>query len=107
MSFHELISDYPWMTKRMLRIASMSKGESVSMPTRNIFAWILALFIPRIGAGLGVTNLLIIIAVIGILAAIAIPQYSAYRERAKQASSLSQEYGDSGYGDSEYDSGEE
>jgi len=47
MSFHELISSYPWLTKRLTRISPDFPQEK--MPRRNPFAYLLAVFIPRSG----------------------------------------------------------
>lgn len=83
MSFNELTSDYPWLTKRMATAIALNKGEEIKHPRRHGFAWLLSLFIPRIGAGAGGgVSLLITIAIIGILAAIAIPAYKDYTDRA-------------------------
>lgn len=82
MSFHELTSDYPWLTKRMSASIAQSKGEAVNHPRRNIFAWILSFFIPRCGAG-GASSLLITIAMIGVLAAVALPAYQEHVEKSR------------------------
>ncbi|MDP8566323.1 M48 family metalloprotease [Methylophilus aquaticus] len=79
MSFHELIAGYPWLTKRAVRIM---KSET-EVPKRNGFAYLIALFIPfagRLGGGFG---LLIMVYMIGVLAAIAIPAYQDYTVKAK------------------------
>ena len=89
MSFNELIADYPWLVKRMSRLVALAKNQPVTMPKRNIFAWILAIFIPRIGMGAGAGSIVIIIAIVAILAAIAIPQFTAFQQRAKQLTSPS------------------
>ena len=81
MSFHELTAGYPWLTKRAARVMDTNKP----MPKRNVFAYLVAIFIPyagRLGGGFG---LLILIYVVGILAAVAIPAYQDYVKRAKQA----------------------
>jgi Zn-dependent protease with chaperone function/type II secretory pathway pseudopilin PulG len=79
MSFHELIAGYPWVTKRAARVMDTKKA----MPKRNGFAYILALFVPyagRLGAGFG---LIIMIYIVGVLAAIAVPAYVDYTAKAK------------------------
>ena len=79
MSFHELTAGYPWLTKRVARVA----GNDASVPSRNGFAYLLAVFIPyagRLGAGFG---LVILVYIIGVLAAIALPAYHDYTVKAK------------------------
>lgn len=79
MSFHELIAGYPWLTKRTARVMD----TKAKMPRRNALAYLLAVFVPyagRMGAGFGV---LIMVYIIGVLAAIAIPAYQDYTVKAK------------------------
>lgn len=82
MSFHELTGDYPWLTKRMATALALHRGEKVSHPSRHGLAWLLALFIPRTGVGGGIASIFVVIAIVGILAAIAIPAYKDYQQRA-------------------------
>lgn len=80
MSFHELCSGYPWLTKRVARVMGAAR-----VPGRHPVAYALAAFVPyagRLGAGFGA---LMLVYVIGVLAAIAIPQYQAYVVKAQLA----------------------
>ncbi len=84
MSFHELTAGYPWLTKRAARVMN----TEAPMPRRNVFAYLLAVFIPyagRLGGGFG---LLILIYIVGVLAAVAIPAYQDYTVRAKVSTAI-------------------
>jgi Zn-dependent protease with chaperone function/Tfp pilus assembly major pilin PilA len=79
MSFHELTAGYPWLTKRVARVMD----PNGPMPSRHGFAYVMAFFVPyagRLGAAAGP---LILIMVIGMLAAIALPAYQEYTTRAQ------------------------
>jgi Zn-dependent protease with chaperone function/Tfp pilus assembly major pilin PilA len=82
MSFHELVSDYPWLVKRMAMLNALIAKQKAAMPSRNGLAFFLALFVPRLGVGGGAASVLVFVAIIGILAAIAIPAYQDYVTRA-------------------------
>jgi Zn-dependent protease with chaperone function/Tfp pilus assembly major pilin PilA len=77
MSFHELTAGYPWLTKRVARVMQADKP----VPQRNGFAYLLAILVPyagRLGGGFGA---LVMVYIIGVLAAIAIPAYQDYKVR--------------------------
>ncbi|HEU5294828.1 MAG TPA: M48 family metalloprotease [Burkholderiaceae bacterium] len=78
MSFHELTGAYPWLTKRVWRVVD----RNTPPPKRHRLAYVLAAFVPyagRLGGGFGV---LILVYVIAVLAAVAIPAYQDYVARA-------------------------
>jgi Zn-dependent protease with chaperone function/type II secretory pathway pseudopilin PulG len=84
MSFHELTAGYPWLTKRAARVMN----TAAPMPPRNGFAYLLAMFVPyagRLGAGFG---MLILVYIIGVLAAVAIPAYQDYTVKAKVSTAV-------------------
>jgi Zn-dependent protease with chaperone function/type II secretory pathway pseudopilin PulG len=90
MSFHELVSDYPWLVKRVARVIAFREGSILGLPARNPLAYLFAMFVPRTifgGAG-GVLNLLVVVAIIGIIAAIAIPSLLRARIAANEAASV-------------------
>jgi len=90
MSFHELISDHAWLATRVLRVRAQAAGRELVLPRRNPWAWLLALCVPRLGLGGSLPASMVVLAVIGILAAIAVPAYQDYVIRAKVTNALAQ-----------------
>jgi type II secretory pathway pseudopilin PulG len=89
MSFHELCAGYPWLTKRAARVMKL---DALS-PKRHPLSYVLAVFVPyagRLGGGFG---LLILVYIIGVLAAVALPAYQDYTVKAKFSQALVQSQG--------------
>lgn len=82
MSFHEYTGDYPWLVKRLEHVRAAHLGQPREVPRRSFFAFLLACFVPRTGAG-GGAGLVVLIAVLGIFMAIALPAYQDYTVRAR------------------------
>lgn len=89
MSFNELTGDYPWLTKRMATSLAMAEGKDVKFPRRHLLAWIMATFTPRFGAGGAASLFIMMIMMVGILAAVAVPAYKDYLEKSRYAQAYS------------------
>ncbi|MDA8137693.1 MAG: M48 family metallopeptidase [Desulfobacteraceae bacterium] len=83
-SIYELNASHPFLPKRVAALINWKKPGTVTIPGRNPLAYPLAPFLGFGGVGVGATPL-VMVAIIGIMAAIAVPQFNVYRERAKHA----------------------
>jgi Zn-dependent protease with chaperone function len=90
MSFHELVSDDPWLVKRVARVIAFREGSVSGLPARHPFAYLFALFVPRLmgGGTVGVLSLLALLAITAIIAAIAIPSVLRARLSANEAATI-------------------
>ena len=77
MSLNELLSDYPWLCKRMAQLSDTGHLP----PRRHPGAWLIALLLPRLGPGGAASRLVFLFALIGLLAAVALPAYRDYTQR--------------------------
>ncbi|HEX6019878.1 MAG TPA: M48 family metallopeptidase [Burkholderiaceae bacterium] len=89
MSFHELTSPYPWLTKRVWRVLD----RDTAPPSRHALAVVLAAFVPYAGRLGGAFGVLILVYVVAVLAAVAIPAYNDYTAKAQLAQVVSQTQG--------------
>lgn len=80
MSLHELVGDYPWLNKRHAWLRALADRRTPKLGSRNPFAYLVSLILPRV-PGLGIGGGLLVIAYVAILAAIAIPAYQDYLGR--------------------------
>ncbi len=77
MSLNELLSDYPWLCKRMAQVSHTGHLP----PRRHPAAWLIALFLPRVGPSGTGSRLVVVVSMIGLLAAVAWPAYQDYAQR--------------------------
>jgi Tfp pilus assembly major pilin PilA len=85
MSFHELVGDYPWLVKRMGTVRALAAGREPDHPRRHLLATLLALFVPRLGVAGGGGGVVVTLAMVGILAAVGIPAYQGFQQKAAVA----------------------
>ncbi|WP_379752614.1 pilin [Massilia suwonensis] len=86
---HELVGDYPWLVKRMAAVRALAAGREAEQPRRHLLATLLALFVPRLGVAGGAGGVVVTLAIVGILAAMAVPAYQGYTQKAAVAGAYS------------------
>lgn len=82
-SVYELNASHPFLPKRVAALVNVKSPGAARIPGRHPLAYPLAPVL-ALGSPAGAGPLMLV-AVIAIMAAIAIPQFAAYRERAEQA----------------------
>ena len=83
-SWYELISGYPTSSQRVANALALSEGRALIREHRHPLAYPFALFTLG-GRSTGGTNVLITVAIIGLLAAISIPAFMKAREAAQRS----------------------
>jgi len=78
MSLNELTAEYPWLSKRMAWVVALREKREPQFPRRHPLAWLLSAFVPSIPGG--TVSLLLLVAILGVLAAVALPAYQSYQE---------------------------
>ena len=82
-SWYELVSGYPTLSQRLANLLAIGESRALVRAKRNPMAYPFALFSLG-GAHSGGANMMITVAVIGLLAAIAIPSFVKARETAQR-----------------------
>lgn len=90
MSFHELISDQPWLVKRMAVVRSLARGTATEpVAPRHGLAYLAALCVPRLGMGLGGLGTVLVLAVLAaVLAALAYPAWQDVEARTRMTQAV-------------------
>jgi Zn-dependent protease with chaperone function len=85
MAIYELVSSHPYLCKRVAELKNLEVPGSVQMAARNPFSYPFAPFFGGLAiSGGGAAGALMVVAMMGVLAAIAIPKFMKYREAAAQ-----------------------
>ncbi|MBB3120293.1 M48 family metallopeptidase [Pseudoduganella violacea] len=85
MSFHELISDHPWLVKRMAVMRALAGDGTAQLPGRHALAYLPALLLPRLALAGGASGVLAVLAVVAVFGAIGIPVYKDFGDRQRMA----------------------
>lgn len=85
MAVLELGMSHPYLPKRVGALVAQSRPDAVPDVARNPAAYVLAPFFGAAGAGGAATGAVMMVAIVGMLAAIAIPNFLKYQQRAAEA----------------------
>jgi Zn-dependent protease with chaperone function len=80
----ELNASHPFLPKRVAALANYRQPGAIKVPGRSLLAYPVAPLFGLVTPGGAAAGPLIAVAIIGVLAAIAIPQFQQYRARAAQ-----------------------
>jgi Zn-dependent protease with chaperone function len=91
-SLHELTSTYPTLSRRVTDLLSLKSGNATRQPVRNSLAYIFAFFLPggNLGGG-GATGAMLMVVVIGLMAAMAIPAFQKVRQSSQLKTCMNNE----------------
>jgi Zn-dependent protease with chaperone function/predicted RNA-binding Zn-ribbon protein involved in translation (DUF1610 family) len=90
MAVNELVASHPYLSKRVAALQDWVAPGSAPAARRNVLAYPLA---PVLGLGAGASgagSAMAVVAIIGVLSAIAVPNFVRYQERAREAAAAAQ-----------------
>ena len=83
MAIYELVSSHPYLCKRVAELKNLEAPGSVRVASRNPLSYPFAPIFGGLAVGGGAANAMLVFAIIGIMAAIAIPNFMKFKERAE------------------------
>ena len=83
-SLHELTSTYPTLSRRVTDTLALKDGVLAAKPERHPLAYLVAIFMPGGGASAAPANALVIVVIVGLLAAMAIPAFQKVRQSSQE-----------------------
>jgi len=81
---YELNATHPYLPKRVNALRAHGGGKAAPAPSRSFFSYLLAPFLGIAIPGSAAAVVLIIVAMVGIMAAIAVPSFMKYRESSQE-----------------------
>lgn len=79
----ELTSSHPFLCKRVAALSALTDPAAARPVPRSAAGWVLAPMLGSIAGGAGAAPLLAVVAIVGVLAAIAVPNFLRFQLRAK------------------------